>query len=314
LLAKEITVMNKRLFFPCLVLAVLHVPDRACGQFNDPRAYENTPVGTNQLELGYTYVHANASLDTSLVVAGAKLNVNQGIIDYKRYFGFFHHLMWVEGGVPVAGLSGSISGTNIQGSTRGTGDSSYALGMLLKGGPALSVEQFKHYQPTTTLGLSLTMTAPTGSYQPSRILNLGSDRWSFKPELAWLHPFGHEQQWELDAYANVSFYTDNTSYHGKEILRQDPLPGIEGHLSYSFTDNIWASFDTRYSFRGTTTVDGVPQNNAQQNFISGMEVTVSLNPRNTLIFEFAKALVHNNGPAVVGFSLRYDYTWAKTNR
>jgi hypothetical protein len=304
--------MNKRLlFFPCLVLAALHVPYRACGQFNDPRAYENTPVGTNQLELGYTYVHANASLDTSLVVAGASLNLNQGIIDYTRYFGFFHHLMWVEAGVPVAGLSGSTSGTNIQGSTRGTGDSSYAFGVLLKGGPALSVEQFKDYQPTTTVGLSLTMTAPTGSYQPSRILNLGSNRWSFKPELAWLHPLGREQQWELDAYTNVSFYTDNTSYHGKEILQQAPLPGIEGHLSYSFTHNIGASFDTRYSFRGTTTVDGVPQNNAQQNLILGSEMTISLNSRNTLIFEFAKALVHNNGPAVVGFSVKYDYTWTK---
>ena len=306
--------MNKRLFFPCLVLAVLHIPDRACGQFNDPRAYENTPVGTNQLELGYTYVHANASLDTSLVVAGAKLNTNQGIIDYTRYFGLFHHLMWVEAGVPVAGLSGSISGTNIQASTTGVGDSSYAFATLLKGAQALTVNQFEHYQPTTTLGLSLTMTAPTGSYQPNKILNLGSDRWSFKPEFAWSHPFGREQKWELDAYANASFYTDNTSYHGKAILRQDPLPGLEGHLSYSFTDNIWASFDTRYSFRGTTTVDGVAQDNAQQNFALGTEVSISLNPRNILIFEFARALVHNNGPAATGFSVRYDYTWTKTRR
>src|SRR5215813_3780845 len=276
--------MKKRLFLPSLVLAVLHIPDRACGQFNDPRTYENTPVGTNQLELGYTYVHANASLDASLVVAGAKLHLNQGIIDYTRYFGLLRHLMWVEAGVPVAGLSGSIGGTNIQGSTTGAGDSSYSFGMLLKGGPALSSEQFEHYQPTTTVGLSLTMTAPTGSYQQNKILNLGSDRWSFKPELAWSHPFGREQKWECDAYANVSFYTDNRSYHGKEILRQDPLPGIEGHLSYSFTNNIWASLDTRYSFRGATTVGGVAQDNAQQNFILGTEMNISLNPKNSLIF------------------------------
>ena len=304
--------MNKRLFFPCLILAVLHVPDRACGQFNAPRAYENTPAGTNQLELGYTYAHADASLDTSLVIVGASFDTNQGIIDYTRYFGFFHRLMWVEAGVPIAGLSGSISGTNIQGSITGAGDSSYAFGILLKGGPALSVEQFEHSQPTTTLGLSLTMSAPTGSYQANKILNLGSDRWSFKPELAWSHPFGHEQKWEFDAYANASFYTGNTSYHGKEVLRQGPLPGIEGHVSYSFTSNLWASFDTRYSFRGTTSVDGVSQDNAQQNFSLGTEMNISLNPRNTLILEFGKALVHNNGPAVVAFSVRYDYTWAKS--
>lgn len=302
------------LFFSCLVLAALHIPDRACSQFNDPRAYENTPVGTNQLELGYAYVHANASLDTSVVVAGARLNVNQGIIDYTRYFGFLHRLMWVEATVPVAGLSGSISGANIQSSTTGAGDSSYALAMLLKGGPALTAEKFKHYRPTTALGLSLTVTAPTGSYQPNKILNLGSGRWSFKPELAWSHPFGGEQKWDFDAYANVSFFTDNVAYHGNEILRQGALPGIEGHLSYSFTDNLWASLDSRYSFRGSTAVNGVPQDNAQQNFILGVEMNISLNERNTLIFEFAKALVHHNGPAVVGFSVRYDYTWARTHR
>src|SRR5215472_891788 len=143
-----------RLLLACFVLAV-QFPNRACAQFSDPRSYENTPVGTNQAELSYTYVRANTSLDTSLVIAGAKLRVNQGIINYTRYFGFLHRLMWVEAGVPVAGLSGSISGTNIQGSVTGTGDSSYALAMLLKGGPALTAAQFEQHTSTTTLGLSL---------------------------------------------------------------------------------------------------------------------------------------------------------------
>jgi hypothetical protein len=46
----------------------------------------------------------------------------------------------------------------------------------------------------------------------------------------------------------------------------------------------------------------------------GTEMNISLNERNTLIFEFAKALVHNHGPAVVGFSVKYDYTWGKVHR
>jgi hypothetical protein len=198
----------------------------------------NTPVGINQLELSYAYAHANASIDTSLIVAGAKFNLNQGTIDYTRYFGVFHHLMWVESGVPVAGLGGSVTGTNIQGSTTGAGDSSYQLGMLLKGGPALSVAQFANYKATTSLGASLTITAPTGLYHGYRILNLGSDRWSFKPEIALSHPFGREQKWEFDTYANVYVYTDNISYRGREILRQQPLPGLEGHMSYSFNDRL----------------------------------------------------------------------------
>jgi hypothetical protein len=40
-------------------------------QFTDPRAYDNTPVGINQLELGYAYVSANASIDMTTPGAGA---------------------------------------------------------------------------------------------------------------------------------------------------------------------------------------------------------------------------------------------------
>jgi hypothetical protein len=303
--------LNGRLLFACFALTVILVPSQASPQFSDARAYTNTPVDTNQFELNYAYVHANSSIDTSLVIAGAKFNINQGLIDYTRYFGFLHRLMWVEAGIPIAGLSGSITGTNIQGSVAGLGDSGYSVAMLLKGGPALDVAQFENYKPTTTVGVSLTMTAPTGLYRSSKILNLGSERWSFKPEIGVCHPFGPEQKWEFDAYANAYFYTDNSSYHGKNILTQQPLPGVEGHISYSFNDSVWASLDTRYSFHGTTIVGGVNQNNPQQNFILGSEVNVSINDRNSLLFEFAKALVHQNGPAVTGFSVRYDYFWGK---
>jgi Putative MetA-pathway of phenol degradation len=306
--------MNQRLFFACFILAVSYIPDEACAQFTAPRAYDNIPVGTNQLELSYAYVHADASIDTSLIITGANFNLDQGTIDYTRYFGLLDRLMWVEATVPVAGLSGSVTGTNIQGSTTGAGDSSYQLAMLVKGGPALTVAQFESRKPTTSLGVSFAITAPTGSYHSDKILNLGSHRWSFKPEIALTHPFGPEQKWEFDAYANISFYTDNTSYRGRGILRQQPLPGVEGHISYSFNDSVWASLDTRYSFRGTTFLNGVSQNNAQQNFILGSEMNISLNPRNSLVFEFAKALVHENGPALVGFSVKYDFTWGKVYR
>jgi len=304
--------MNRWLFLACLFLAISYISlDQACAQFTDPPSYANSPAGINQLELSYAYSHANASIDTSLIVTGAKFNLNQGTIDYTRYFGLLHHLMWAEAGVPVAGLGGSVTGTNIQGSATGAGDSSYHLGILLKGGPALSVGQFENYKPTTSLGASLTITAPTGLYHGNRILNLGSDRWSFKPEIALSHPFGREQKWEFDTYANVYFYTDNISYRGREILRQEPLPGLEAHMSYSFNDRLWAALDTRYSFRGSTFVNDVTQDNPQRNFILGSEINISLDPKNSLVFEFAKALVHRNGPALVGFSLKYDYTWGK---
>ena len=89
------------------------------------------------------------------------------------------------------------------------------------------------------------------------------------------------------------------------------MPALEGHISYSLTDSLWASLDTRYSFRGTTFLNGLTQNNPQQNFVLGSEVNISLSAQNSLVLEFAKALVHGNGPALGGFSVKYDYTWGK---
>lgn len=295
----------------CLAILAFHLPGQLYAQFTDPRTYDNTPAGVNQLELIYAYAHANASIDTSLIVAGAEANLNQGTTYFTRYFSLVRRLAWLEAGVPLAGLDGSVTGTNIRVSDTGAGDSSYQFAMLLKGGPALSVAQFANYKTKTTIGASLTITAPTGLYYADKLLNLGSNRWSFKPEFAVSHPFGPKQKWEFDAYANVYFYTDNNSYHGTEILRQQALPGLEGHLSYSFTSSVWASLDTRYSFGGDTFVSGVNQNNSQQNFILGSEVNVSLNSQNSLVFEFAKALLHQNGPSATGFAVKYLFSWGK---
>jgi hypothetical protein len=300
-----------RFLFASLILSALCFPEPTCAQFTDAHNYDNTPVGINQIELSYTYAHSNSSIDTSLVVEGAKLNLSQGMVSYTRYFGFAKHLMWVSAGVPIAGLGGEVAGTNIRGSVAGAGDSSYQVGALLKGGPALSISQFDNYKPATILGVSLSITAPTGLYDATKILNLGADRWSFKPEVALSHPFGSQQKWQVEAYVNDYFYTDNTSYHGNEILRQNQLPGFEGHISYSLNDKVWVSADTRYSFRGATSVGGVDQDNPQRNFILGSEMNVTINARNSLLFQFAKMLVHRNGPALVGFAVKYDFTWGK---
>jgi len=164
------------------------------------------------------------------------------------------------------------------------------------------------------VGVSLSVTAPTGLYHPDRVLNLGSDRWSFKPELGLSRPFGREHTWQVDAYANAYLFTDNLAFHGREILRQEPLPGFEGHLSYSFTDSLWLSLDSRYSFRGTTFVNGTDQDNAQQNVIVGSEVNLPVYARNSLLVEVAKAVVHHNGPAFAGVAVKYAYTWGHAKR
>jgi hypothetical protein len=204
-----------------------------------------------------------------------------------------------------------VTRANVSGSVVGAGDSGYEFAVLLKGAPALSPAEFAKYKPATVVGVSVNVTAPTGLYRADKILNLGSDRWSFRPEIGLSHPFGPEKKWTFDAYANSYFYTDNTSYRGAEILRQGPLPAFEGHISYTFGERVVASLDARYSFRGDTTIDGVGQSDSQRNFVVGSEAIVSLDAKNQLTFLFEKAAAHVNGPSVTGVAVRYDYYWGR---
>ena len=44
----------------------------------------------------------------------------------------------------------------------------------------------------------------------------------------------------------------------------------------------------------------------------GSELNIGLSASSSLVVEVAKAVVHVNGPAVVGVSVKYDYTWGKS--
>src|SRR5215469_9409430 len=107
---------RKRWLIVLFALVSAGVRDQAYAQFTESHHYDNTPVGLNQLELAYTYARSDTPLDTSLIVAGAKLNLNRGSVDYTHYFAFVNRLVWANASVPMAGLNGSVTGTNIRGS------------------------------------------------------------------------------------------------------------------------------------------------------------------------------------------------------
>jgi hypothetical protein len=300
-----------RLLLAITVITISSFPRPLHAQFTDPRTYTPGLVGVNDLEFDYTYARQNASIDTSLVVGSENLELNKGDISYTHNFDFLGHFAWVNATIPFASLSGYIAETNLSGSSTGFGDSSFELAGVLKGGRVLSAAELATHERTTSVGISLTVTVPTGEYNADKVLNLGTHRWSFKPEIGVAYPFGPEQRWQLDGYVNASFFTDNTAYRGVEVLRQETLPGVEAHISYTFGHTFWASLDTRYAFRGQTSIDGLAQNNPQENLIVGTEAHWLPDSHNSLGIVFARALVHKNAPNYTGVVVKYVYSWGK---
>jgi hypothetical protein len=94
------------------------------------------------------------------------------------------------------------------------------------------------------LGASIKVIAPTGQYDPSRLINIGANRWGFKPEVGYT---GRAGAVVLDAYAGIWLFTANeafgvTAANPQGALRtQDPIGAFEFHVSYDIKPRLWLS-------------------------------------------------------------------------
>ena len=114
-------------------------------------------------------------------------------------------------------------------------------------------QQFRTRTPQTTLGASLTVLCPFGEYLPSKLINIGTNRWAFKPELGLSHPSG---KWTFELYAGVWFFTDNTDFFGGHARTQNPLATYPAHDIYNVNSRACAAFDFTYYSGWQTTLDG----------------------------------------------------------
>jgi YVTN family beta-propeller protein len=140
-------------------------------------------------------------------------------------------------------------------------DSVFRISVNLKGGPAMAPKEFTNWKQKILLGASLKVTAPTGQYDPTKLINWGANRWSFKPEFGYSQRWGH---WVVDGYVGFWFFTTNQDFWSRNIYypgtrsqSQNPIGALEGHLSNDFKPRLWASLDGNFWFGGSTSVNGV---------------------------------------------------------
>jgi len=72
------------------------------------------------------------------------------------------------------------------------------------------------------------VSVPLGQYDSDKLVNIGTNRWSAKPEL------GISKAWgplTLELAAGVTFYTDNDDFLGGRTREQDPLTPCKGMSS-----------------------------------------------------------------------------------
>jgi hypothetical protein len=111
---------------------------------------------------------------------------------------------------------------------------------------------------------------PLGQYESNKLVNIGTNRWSFKPEIGVSKTWG---RMTLELAAGATFYTTNDDFLVDKTLERAPIYSLQGHLIYSFPYGIWAAVDAVGYRGGRTTVDGVKGEDLQENVRVGLTVS-----------------------------------------
>jgi hypothetical protein len=281
-----------------------------------PRAYIITPLHSNAITLTWSFYHGSIDYNGALPISGATGTYSVPILSYYHSFSFFGRSANVLASLPyaVGNFHGTAFGAENHLYRSGLLDSVFRFSVNLKGGPAMPVEQFVKWRQKVLLGASLKVMAPTGQYDPTKLINWGTNRWSFKPEFGYSERWG---KWVLDGHLGVWFFTTNPEfwshniyYSGTRFQSQDPIGALEGHLSYDVKLRLWFSLDGNFWFGGKTSVNGV-QNplSRQANSRIGGTVAVPMSKHQSLKFSYSDGTYIRFGGNYQNFSVAWQYSW-----
>jgi hypothetical protein len=295
-----------RRLFP-IALLVCSVPLRA--QDLEPRAYSVSPLGFNLVGLGYNYTSGDLVFDPTLPVKDASARINAAALGYYRSLDFFGRTANVRVAFPYAWghLQGTLADQFKELYRSGLADGRAQLSVNLYGAPAMRLPEFAKYRAGTNVFASFTAAFPLGQYSPNKLINIGSNRWSLKPEVAVSHTFG---KWMAEVYAGVWFFTTNQRFYpGTSIRKQEPVEAYQAHVIYNFRRGLWASLDGTYYHGGSTNVDGVDKLDTQDASRLGGTVSMAVASNQSVKLQYSKVTSVRIGGKFDTFSFGYAFSW-----
>jgi hypothetical protein len=293
----------------CPLLGV-HAQDLA------PRAYVITPIHSNAVTLTYSFYDGSINFNGALPVSDAKGKYSVPIFGYYHSFNFFGRSANIVAALPygVGHFQGTLQGAGTQLYRSGLADSVYRLSINLYGGPAMAPKEFVKWHQKTLLGATLKVVAPTGQYDPTKLINWGTNRWSIKPELGFSRRRGN---WVVDGYAGVWFFTTNHDFWSRNIYypgtrsqSQNPMGAFEGHLSYDFKPRLWISIDGNFWVGGTVSPGGVANPLTQvKNSRLGGTAAIPITRHQSLKFSYSNGDYTQYGGNYQNVSVAWQYSW-----
>ena len=281
-----------------------------------PRAYVLVPVKSNAVVVTYAFADGELLFDPTVPIEDAVGTIQTPVFTYFHTFNFFGRSSNISGSIPFAigDFSATVLGADRSAHRHGLADIPVRFSVNLIGGPALDAPAFvKTPPPRATLGASVKVIAPTGQYNPAFAINIGSNRWSFKPELGYTR---HAGPVTFDMYAGVWFFTSNDNYFASvpgappNTRTQEPIGAFEFHVSYDVRPRLWISADVNYWRGGKASINGVRNNSTlQANSRFGVTGSLPLTRHQAVKVSYSDGMVVRIGGNYKILSMGWQYSW-----
>src|SRR4051812_35012098 len=293
-----------------LVLAgLLATGALASAQDMEPRAYSASPVGANFLVVVVSRSTGAVLLDPAIVITDVHADANTFALGLGHTFNLFGKLGLLSVTLPyaVADITGKVMENTGELHRSGLADSRLKLSVNLHGNDAMSPREFAAAPTRTVVGASVAVTAPASQYSATKLINLGTNRWSVKPEVGVAVPRG---RWDLDGYLGLLLYTDNTDFYPGGVGRsQNPLLSIQGHVSYSIRPRLWIAADTTWYRGGSAQNEGGNPSPALNNVRGGVTISLPVLKRYSLKVAYGSGVVARTGTDFRTVSVAWQALW-----
>jgi hypothetical protein len=252
----------KRLVFTGLLGITSHLH----AQDIEPRRWSHLPIGANFAGAAYAFTVGNIYLDPALRIEDVQFDLQTIGVKYIRSFELLGKSARVDLLQPyqIGHWTGKVNGVDATANREGFADTTLRFAVNLVGAPPLAGKEFAQYRAAadheTIVGLGLVMQFPTGQYDDQKLINLGGNRYTFRPQLGGTHTWN---KWSAELTLAGLFFTDNEDFFYGKRLEQDPVYTADANLIYTFRPGLWVAAGVGYAVGGNTTVNGVSSDNTQ---------------------------------------------------
>ena len=297
--------LNQYVGVACLLL----LAGVAVAQELEPRRWSHLPVGANFLGVGYAYTESDIFFNPALQIEDTSAEVHTAIVSYVRVLDVFGKSGRIDLLIPYSTgrWEGLLEGQPASVRRSGFRDPRFRFAVNLFGSPAQSRAEFSQFKASTIVGAALEVSAPVGNYRETKLINLGANRWSFRPQIGVVHNW---EKWAAEITASAWFYTDNDEFTGDQRREQDPLYAVQSHLIYTFRPGLWASLSGAYGSGAQSTIDGVEIQDKTGKFLWAASFGFPINPRQGFKIAYMRGETREDtGDNYDRFIIAYSMMW-----